>query len=240
MAHNIIVDAIACKELEAQKVNISGEPLDFYGSITDPDNMVNKAYVDSMDFWQRVGTILSPKTTGDDITTTGTGTFGEIIDNGDLTFVGAGSGLPYGGIWCKDANTTITISTSGEANKVQVTGFTNNGTANLTTPDYTTSDITATKTGVYRVEVTVSANSVAGGGGNFGFEIYKNNGATGFPNVHANTEFAGGTGETKSITLIGHISLTAGDTVELWLWNETATNNIVINDCNISILMIGG
>ena len=31
------------------------------------NDLVNKAYVDSMDFWQRVGTILSPKTSGDTI-----------------------------------------------------------------------------------------------------------------------------------------------------------------------------
>ena len=35
------------------------------------NDIVNKAYADSINFWQRVGTILSPKNSGDDITTTG-------------------------------------------------------------------------------------------------------------------------------------------------------------------------
>jgi len=44
------------------------------------DQLANKSYVDSQSFWKRVGTILSPKTAGDDITTTGKGTFGSTDD----------------------------------------------------------------------------------------------------------------------------------------------------------------
>ena len=49
---------------------------------TNDNHITNKKYVDSNDFWNRVGTILSPKTSGDDITTTGN------IEGIDGTFSG--------------------------------------------------------------------------------------------------------------------------------------------------------
>jgi len=44
------------------------------------DQLANKSYVDSQNFWKRVGTMLSPKTAGDDLDM-GTGT----IQSGDVT-----------------------------------------------------------------------------------------------------------------------------------------------------------
>ncbi len=48
MAHDITKDVIGCRELEIQKVNISGEPAKFFGSISDEKDIVNKEYVDSL------------------------------------------------------------------------------------------------------------------------------------------------------------------------------------------------
>ena len=71
MAQDITKDVIGVKEFEVQKVNLSGEPAEFFGSITEDNHIVNKAYVDSNDFWKRVAGILSPKVDGDHIQTTG-------------------------------------------------------------------------------------------------------------------------------------------------------------------------
>ena len=46
MAHDITKDVIGVKEFEVQKINISGEPAEFLGSITAENHIVNKKYVD--------------------------------------------------------------------------------------------------------------------------------------------------------------------------------------------------
>ncbi len=46
MAHDITKDVIGCKELEIQKVNQSGEPAKFFGSISEDEHLVTKKYVD--------------------------------------------------------------------------------------------------------------------------------------------------------------------------------------------------
>ena len=46
MAHDITKDVIGCREFEVQKINISGEPAEFFGSITADDHIVTKKYVD--------------------------------------------------------------------------------------------------------------------------------------------------------------------------------------------------
>ena len=55
-------------------------------------DIVNKKYVDDAiageDLWDRAGTVLSPKTAGDDVTTSGLGTFGGLSNAGDLDFTG--------------------------------------------------------------------------------------------------------------------------------------------------------
>ena len=46
MAHDITKDVIGCKEFEVQKLNQSGEPAKFFGSITEDEHLVTKKYVD--------------------------------------------------------------------------------------------------------------------------------------------------------------------------------------------------
>ena len=51
----------------------------------------SKAYVDANDFWKRVGAILSPKTAGDDITTTGDIQSKDLTATGNLDVTGTAS-----------------------------------------------------------------------------------------------------------------------------------------------------
>ena len=47
MAHDITKDVIGCKEFEVQKINSSGEPAEFLGSISLNNHIINKGWVDT-------------------------------------------------------------------------------------------------------------------------------------------------------------------------------------------------
>ena len=250
----------------------------------------------------------------------GTTNYTAISATGDLTFVGT-AGLVFGEIYGADASATITITTTGKANKVQITAFTVDGASNNTTPDHTNDHIAITTAGIYLCNVSLHALSVGGGGAdNYGYSVYKNNGATEFANLHGQRDLAGGGGDEGSMSLSGIIDLAApisntdttyafvdsnpdtltdsvnqfvadgfiagqtltisgstsndgdytiatvaagtitliatdtltaeiaGDTVtltgtetiEVWIWNNTNDDDVVIDDINLSLVQIGG
>ena len=173
-----------------------------------------------------------------DYTTSGIGTFGEIIDNGDLTFIGAGSGLPYADMHAIDSSTVTTITTAGVA--VQVTIFDTNGPSNLATPDHTNDHITIIKDGDYKINVTATVNSVAGSGSRFQMNCQKNNGASVLGGLHVDRSLAGGGVSSGSASMTAIVTLADGDTVEVWIENETNTQNYVVEDIDINLIQIGG
>lgn len=159
---------------------------------------------------------------------------------GDMVFVG-GAGLCFADMYAADASDTITISVTGKANKVQITSFTANGVSNNCTPDHTNDHITITKAGMYLCNVSIHAISTGGGGAdNYGYSVYKNNGATEFVNLHGQRDLTGGGGDEGSMTLSGIIDLAAADTIEVWIWNNTNADDIVIDDINLSLVQVGG
>lgn len=168
---------------------------------------------------------------------TGTGTV-EIGD--DLIFNSDGSGLSFGEITAYDVGSTVSIASSGKANKVQITAFATNGESNNMTPDHTNDHVTVVSAGKYMCTVSLSAESGAGGGAEFGFSVWKNNGATELQNVHAHRDFSGGGGDVGSISMSGIVDLAASDTIEVWAWNEDNTDDIVIDDITLSLIQIGG
>jgi hypothetical protein len=165
---------------------------------------------------------------------------GAVQVEGDMRFSGSGTGLPYGEIYAYDSNTTITITASGIANKVQVTAFDTNGASNQMTPDHTNDHITVTKAGVYLCTVSISAESVGGAAYEIGFSVFKNNGATQFQNLHVHRNLSGAGGDTGSLSMTGLITLAANDTVEVWTYNETNTSNIIVDDITLSLVQVGG
>jgi hypothetical protein len=170
----------------------------------------------------------------------GTSNYAAISATGDVTFVGS-SGLCFGEIYAYNANDELTISGTGIANKVQVTSFSVNGVSNGTTPDHTNDHITIATAGKYMVSVSAVVESAAAGVAVVvGMSLAKNNGATLFDNVHAHRALAGGGGDTRSISCSGIVDLAASDTLELWVYNDTNTDNIVIDDITMSIIQIGG
>jgi hypothetical protein len=159
---------------------------------------------------------------------------------GDLIFTAAGGGVPFGEISAYNQSDELTISGSGISNKVQVTTFNSNGVSNLSVPSHGSDHITISRSGVYSVNVSVSLDSVAGSGGTIGIGLFKNNGTTQFQNVHATHDLAGGGGEAASLSLSGLIDVNNTDTIEVWVWNDSNSNNVVVDDITLSLSMIGG
>jgi hypothetical protein len=159
----------------------------------------------------------------------------------DVLIVAASGGAGiYAEISASDASDTIAIGSSGQANKVQVTTFNTNGNSNDMTPDHTNDHITCDVAGDYVCSVNITAESVPGAGYQVGFSVYKNNGATEFVNVHAHHDFTGGGGDTDSISMSGNITLAVNDTIELWVWNETSTSNVIIDDVTLHLEIAQG
>ena len=166
--------------------------------------------------------------------------YASFATDGGLTFVGT-AGLLFGEISAHSVLDTITITGSGEPNKVQITSFDTDGASNNTTPDHTNDHITITKEGLYMCVVSLHIESSGGGGADlFGASVYKNNGATEFNNVHAHRKLSGGGGDVGAASMSGIIDLAVSDTIEVWIWNEDSTDDIVIDDITMSLVQIGG
>jgi len=164
----------------------------------------------------------------------------EVESDGDVNFVG-GAGLQYGEIYAYEVGTTITISGSGVANKVQVTAFDTNGASNgSVTPDHTNDHITVGKAGHYLVTISMSMESTGGTAYILSAGLWKNNGASQYQNVHMSRRLSGGGSDTGSTSMSGIVDVAANDTLELWIWNETNTNNVIIDDVTLSVVQIGG
>ncbi len=163
-----------------------------------------------------------------------------ISGEGDLLFEGANSGLAFGEVFKVGNSVETAISISGKANKVQYLFFDTDGPSNNTTPAHAQDHITITKAGIYYVSVCIHADSVVGPGAGFGFSVYKNDGQTEIVNLHSHRDYSGGGGEAGSANVCGLADLSVDDTIELWVWNEGGTENIIIADAGISVTQIGG
>ncbi len=157
---------------------------------------------------------------------------------GDTLWAGGGTGLPYGELYAYNQADELTISGTGMANKIQITTFSTNGAGNLMTPEHINDHIVVNRSGVYKVEITLTVEGVIAGGGLYAFNLYRNNGTTQFQNIHASHQLAGG--ETAAVSLSGLVDVNAADTLEVWLWNENNTNNIIVDDITMSLVMVGG
>ena len=152
-----------------------------------------------------------------------------------------GGGLCFGEIYGHEVNDEITITASGIANKVQITSFATNGVYNNTSVDYTNHHITITKAGVYKASYSISCESASGGTADtFGFSLFKNDGATELECSHLNRQMAGGGGDVGAISATALITCAVNDTIEVWVWNNTSTSNIVIDDICLNVTQIGG
>lgn len=163
---------------------------------------------------------------------------------GDMAFATDGRkwlGAAYGEISGEDLADTIATVAGGEANKMQVDSFDTDGVSNLTTPDHTNDHIIVATPGDYVVNVAIAYDSVAGLAARFGFGVYVNDGATHHHNLHSHIDVpAGAGGNAGSLGMSAIVTFAAADTVELWVWNETNGQDIVIDDITLSLHQISG
>jgi hypothetical protein len=144
----------------------------------------------------------------------------------------------YAEIYVDGNSTPTTINTQNVWE--QVTVFNTNGESNGATPDHTNDHITINQAGVYLVNVTVAIESVSGGSAaEFQGEVFKNNGATGFSNLHFFRQMAGGGSDVGSAAVTGLDAFVANDTIELWVRNITNTSNLIIKHANLSVVRLG-
>jgi hypothetical protein len=161
------------------------------------------------------------------------------IKNGNILFFG-NTGMAFGEITVNGNTTQTAISSSGQNNKVQFALFDTNSPAINIAPDHTQNHIVIERKGIYFVSSCIHADSVSGAGARFGFSIYKNNGTTEITNLHFHRDFSGGGSEAGAGSICGLGSFNVGDTIELWVWNESNSQNIILSDIGIFLLQIGG
>jgi hypothetical protein len=141
--------------------------------------------------------------------------------------------LSYSGISSIDNATAHVIAVAGTA--VQVTTFdTNSPSANLT-PDHTNDHITVDAAGDYLIMVSATVNSVAATPTRFEMTVQKNNGASVVGSLKCHRNLGGGGGEAGVISMSGIATLAASDTVEVWLENETNTDNYTVINIDLSM-----
>lgn len=158
--------------------------------------------------------------------------------NGDVIFVGSGSGLSYAEIYVSDNSTQTAIATQNVW--VQVTIFDTDGDSNNCTPDNTNDHITITKAGHYYINVTASTLSGTGAAFDGEFEVKLNNGTVDLEDIHTDRDLTGGGGDHGSISMAGLHNMAVGDTIEVWVRNKTNTTNVVFEDISLTTFQIGG
>jgi len=147
------------------------------------------------------------------------------------------AGTPaYGGISVTDNTTETSIAVGGTP--VQVTVFDTNSPARNTTPDHTNDHITIDVAGDYLISLSATVNSIAGAASRFQMTVEKNNGATTITGLHVDRNLAGGSGESGAVSISGVATLAASDTIEMWIENETNTQNYVVENINLSVVQV--
>ncbi len=117
----------------------------------------------------------------------------------------------------------------------QILDFDTNGPSFRATPDHTNDHITIVLTGDYLVVVSATVNSIAGAASRFELTVKKNNGATTIVGLHVDRNIAGGGGNSGSVGVSGIVTFTAGDTVEVFIENETNNQNYIIENITLTV-----
>jgi hypothetical protein len=152
--------------------------------------------------------------------------------DGDSYWVGSGTGIPYGCV----SGTDETVTCTDQNTWYQVT-FDTEGDSNLVTPSSTNNDLTITKTGIYFVAPTACLHSAVAH--DFELMVKKNNGATDLePHLYQSTSVAA---QVENVSGGCIVSLTANDTVELWvLCSDAAGQDAIFDHVSLSLFMLGG
>lgn len=156
----------------------------------------------------------------------------KVTVNGD--FIG---NLNYGEIYAVDAASNIVLAS--QDTWVQITSFDINGISNGATPDHTNDHITVSETGKYIVSVAISSHSTQSN--DYEYKVKTNNGTTDYDNltVRRTLPVANATGSAMAK---GIVSLTANDTVEVWvqrLDGGAVEKTLTVEHINFNLILIG-
>jgi hypothetical protein len=144
----------------------------------------------------------------------------------------------YAGISVVGNSTQTAIAVAGTA--VQFVLFDTNHPSSRCTPDHTNNHITIEIAGNYLVTGSATIESIAGGGSVARLDVLRNNGSASSHPITASRQMSGGGGDEGTISLNGIVTFAAGDTVELWVTNETNTQNYILDKAVLSVFRFGG
>jgi hypothetical protein len=130
--------------------------------------------------------------------------------------------------------TTISSSSTDWSNAVQITVFDTDGAENNATADHTNDHITVDVAGTYLILINLSFSG--GLSDTYSFSAFKNNGATRLGPLA--TRKLGTGGDVGSAGLTALATLSATDTVEVWIQNEDATSDCTIQDGSLTIIRV--
>jgi len=145
-------------------------------------------------------------------------------------------GHEQGCIYTRDNATVTTISGIGEGNKKKFDYFDQLGpNTSKIIPSIPNQDIEIVEDGIYEIILSITPDSVGGPAAAYGFGIYSSSGTVSHDMLHAHRNMAGGGGEFGSVSISGQDSLTAGTKLELYVWNDTNTQDIILADVTFSV-----
>ena len=164
----------------------------------------------------------------------------KVVGSGGVNIAGfqyfTGDGLPYGDMFADDNSTATTISVVDTW--YQIESFNTDVAENDADVDNTNDHITIGKTGKYFIAFNGDFHD---GTVNNEYEIavFKNNGATQLTGLKTHIMFDFATSEPQAVVQ-GIADLTSGDTIEVWVKNNTGGNNVTCVFANLTIFQLGG
>ena len=155
-----------------------------------------------------------------------------LFTDADAWFSGAGSGLPYGAFFGHDMALTLTVSASDTYYKI--TGLTLQE-SNLVTEN--SDAFRVNKVGMYLITYSVSAH--VGGSNNVGLEVSVHLGSAAKTSSNCLQTVAPLFVNVFSGSTILDVTSTTDD-IDLRIKNITNTEDIIIGECNMTIVHVGG
>lgn len=160
----------------------------------------------------------------------------QISGAGDVLFKGT-SGLAYANVYVRGNGSATNITIAGTY--VKFAYFDTNGESNNCTPDQANNKITVTEPGEYLIICSIHCESTgAGGADEFGFEVRV--GGNVENNLHAHRQMAGGGVDVGSVNMSGIVNIADNEAIEIYCTNEDTTDDVLIEDCSLSVIQIGG
>ncbi len=165
----------------------------------------------------------------------GTTNYTDIDNNGKVVFVGT-AGLAFGEIYARDNTATTSTSTT----KAQILIFDTDGEFNNMTAVNAQGHLLVTKAGKYKIDTSISIKNSSGSAHVINVEMYKNDGATVFNNIHAGRNLGTGS-DVGNLTMSGIVDLAVNDTIEIWITSDSASaRTVTVEDIDFSAIQIGG